>query len=207
MASDVDVYQKQNFGNTVGFGKKPALLIVDFVNGFNDPNAFGGGNIPEAIDITKKLLYFAREKKLTIAHTRVVFSDDHSDQNIMCKKVPSLKTLTEEAESSQIVPSLSPLPGEVIIRKQVPSAFFGTNLAPILTSLNVDTVLVTGCTTSGCVRASALDAMCWGFIPVVIADACGDRALGPHEANLFDLKQKYADVISSEEVMKKIEKL
>ena len=102
---------------------------------------------------------------------------------------------------------MSPLPGEVIIRKQVPSAFFGTNLAPILTSLNVDTVLVTGCTTSGCVRASALDAMCWGFIPVVIADACGDRALGPHEANLFDLKQKYADVISSEEVMKKIEKL
>ena len=87
MASDVDVYQKQNFGNTVGFGKKPALLIVDFVNGFNDPNAFGGGNIPEAIDITKKLLYFAREKKLTIAHTRVVFSDDHSGQNIMCKKV------------------------------------------------------------------------------------------------------------------------
>tara|TARA_Y100001960_G_scaffold333682_1_gene440218 strand:- start:3654 stop:4268 length:615 start_codon:yes stop_codon:yes gene_type:complete len=204
MTSDNDVYEKQNFGNKLGFGNSPALLIVDFVNGFNDPNAFGGGNIPEAIETTKSLLKVAREKNITIAHTRVVFSDDSSDLNIMCKKVPSLKTLTEASESSQIVSSLTPLPGEIVIRKQVPSAFFGTNLAPQLTARGVDTVLVTGCTTSGCVRASALDAMCWGFMPIVVADACGDRAIGPHEANLFDLKQKYADVVKADEVIKEL---
>tara|TARA_Y100001934_G_C12378459_1_gene790733 strand:+ start:1223 stop:1837 length:615 start_codon:yes stop_codon:yes gene_type:complete len=204
MTSDNDVYEKQNFGNKLGFGNSPALLIVDFVNGFNDPNAFGGGNIPEAIETTKLLLKVAREKNITIAHTRVVFSDDSSDLNIMCKKVPSLKTLTEASESSQIVSSLTPLPGEIVIRKQVPSAFFGTNLAPQLTARGVDTVLVTGCTTSGCVRASALDAMCWGFMPIVVADACGDRAIGPHEANLFDLKQKYADVVKADEVIKEL---
>ncbi|MBR72627.1 MAG: N-carbamoylsarcosine amidase [Rhodospirillaceae bacterium] len=204
MTSENDVYEKQNFGNKLGFGNSPALLIVDFVNGFNDPNAFGGGNIPEAIETTKSLLKVAREKNITIAHTRVVFSDDSSDLNIMCKKVPSLKTLTEASESSQIVSSLTPLPGEIVIRKQVPSAFFGTNLAPQLTARGVDTVLVTGCTTSGCVRASALDAMCWGFMPIVVADACGDRAIGPHEANLFDLKQKYADVVKADEVIKEL---
>ena len=204
MTSENDVYEKQNFGNKLGFGNSPALLIVDFVNGFNDPNAFGGGNIPEAIETTKSLLKVAREKNITIAHTRVVFSDDSSDLNIMCKKVPSLKTLTEASESSQIVSSLTPLPGEIVIRKQVPSAFFGTNLAPQLTARGVDTVLVTGCTTSGCVRATALDAMCWGFMPIVVADACGDRAIGPHEANLFDLKQKYADVVKADEVIKEL---
>tara|TARA_Y100001970_G_scaffold294368_1_gene451839 strand:+ start:23380 stop:24003 length:624 start_codon:yes stop_codon:yes gene_type:complete len=204
MSSDTEIYKKQNFGNTIGMGKKPALLIVDFVNGFNDENAFGGGNIPQAIKITQSLLEFARNQKLPIAHTRVVFADDGSDLNLMYKKVPSLKTLTENSKESQIVPELTPNNGEIIVRKRVPSAFFGTDLAPQLTLLGVDTIMITGCTTSGCVRASALDAMCWGFIPIVITDGCGDRAIGPHEANLFDLGQKYVDLMTASEAMEKI---
>lgn len=204
MSSDSEIYKKQNFGNSIGFGNKPALLIVDFVNGFNDSNAFGGGNIADAINTTKRLLIFARQNNIIIAHTRVIFADDESDKNIMCRKVPSLLTLTEESEASQIVKELTPEPGEIIIRKRVPSAFFGTDLASQFTSRGIDTVLVTGCTTSGCVRASALDAMCHGFIPIVVIDACGDRAMGPHDANLFDLRQKYADLMTADEVMQTI---
>ena len=201
MASDLDIYKTQNFGNRLGFGEKAALLIVDFVNGFTDPAKFGGGNIDEAIEATVGLLAYCRERGVPVAHTRVVFADDGADTNIMCMKVPALTGLTEDAPESQIVDVLAPAPGEIVIRKRVPSAFFGTDLAPAFAKLRVDTVMVAGCTTSGCVRASVLDAMCHGFRPVVIADCVGDRALGPHEANLFDMGQKYADIVTGADAM------
>ena len=197
MSSDIDIYKTQNFGNRLGFGAKAALLIVDFVNGFTDPAKFGGGNIQEAIDATVGLLAFCRERGVPVAHTRVVFADDGADANVMCLKVPALTGLTEAAPESQIVDALAPRPGEIVVRKRVPSAFFGTDLAPALATLRVDTVMVAGCTTSGCVRASVVDAMCHGFRPAVITDCVGDRALGPHEANLFDMAQKYADIVTS----------
>ncbi len=201
MSSDLDIYKTQNFGNRIGFGEKAALLIVDFVNGFTDPTKFGGGNIQEAIDQTAKLLAFCREQNMLVAHTRVVFADDGSDANVMCVKVPSLTTLTETAPESQIVDALTPRAGEIVVRKRVPSAFFGTDLAPALAKHRIDTVMVTGCTTSGCVRASVLDALCHGFRPMVITDCVGDRAMGPHDANLFDLGQKYADLVTAAEAM------
>lgn len=201
MSSDLDIYEKQNFGNPIGFGQKPALLIVDFVNGFTNADQFGGGNINEAIDKTVELLAFCRKHGVLVAHTRVVFAGDGMDDNIMSVKVPALKTLTEESFESQIVEKLAPRNGEIIIRKRVPSAFFGTDLAPNFAMHGIDTVMVAGCTTSGCVRASVLDAMCHGFRPVVLRDCVGDRAIGPHEANLFDMRQKYADVMTADEVM------
>jgi len=201
MSSDTDIYKHQNFGNHLGIGEKAALLIVDFVNGFDDPDQFGGGNVSEACDNTVPLLAACRDLGLTIAHTRVVLAEDGSDDNIMAIKVPALKTLTEDAECGQIVGRLTPRPGEIVVRKRVPSAFFGTDLAANFTMRRIDTVLVTGCTTSGCVRASALDAMCWGFRPIIIIDCVGDRAIAPHEANLFDLKQKYAELMTRDEVI------
>ena len=111
MASDIDIYKTQNFGNRLGFGDKAALLIVDFVNGFTDPAKFGGGNIQEAIDATVSLLAFCRARGVPVAHTRVIFADDAADANIMCMKVPSLTTLTEDAPESQIVDALEPKPG------------------------------------------------------------------------------------------------
>ena len=201
MSSDADIYKHQNFGNSLGMGAKIAMLIVDFVNGFDDPDQFGGGNVTEACDNTVPLLAACRNLGMTIAHTRVVLADDGGDDNIMAIKVPALKTLTENAQCSQIVERLTPRPGEIIVRKRLPSAFFGTDLAPNFTMRRIDTVLVTGCTTSGCVRASALDAMCYGFRPIVISDCVGDRALGPHEANLFDLKQKYAEIMTRDEAI------
>ena len=205
MSSDTDIYKHQNFGNALGMGKKTALLIVDFVNGFDDPNLFGGGNISEACDNTIQLLSKCRQKQVPVAHTRVVFAEDGSDDNIMSIKVPALKVLTEEAACSQIVDRLAPQSGEIIIRKRVPSAFFGTDLAANFAKRRIDTILIAGCTTSGCVRASALDAMCHGFRPIIITDCVGDRAHGPHEANLFDLKQKYAELQTRKQILKTLE--
>ena len=199
--SDLDIYEKQNFGNAIGFGRRAALLVVDFVLGFTDPEQFGGGNINEAIVHTRRLLAEVRARGLPVAFTRVVYADDGSDAGVFCLKAPALANLTEDAPGSQIVAELEPAPGEVILRKTQPSAFFGTDLAPWLVMQGVDTVLVTGCTTSGCVRASVIDAMSHNFRPIVVRECVGDRALGPHEANLFDMEQKYADVLALEEVL------
>jgi maleamate amidohydrolase len=198
---DLDVYEKQNFGNLSGIGARPALLIVDFVNGFADPEQFGGGNIQAAIDKTVDLLAFARTQDLPVAMTRVVYADDGSDNGVFCIKAPGLKGLTEDAPASQVVDELKPVDGEYIVRKLQPSGFFGTNLAAWYIGKGVDTVLVTGCTTSGCVRASVIDALSYNFKTVVVTDCVGDRAIGPHEANLFDMGQKYADLMTADEVM------
>ena len=195
MGSERDIYQAQGFGNSLGVGAAPALLIVDFVNGFADAEVFGGGNIPDAIAATRPLLDLARRLEWPVATTRIVFADDASDANVFTAKVPSLLGLTEESAIGQVVPELAPAPGELIVRKRHPSAFFGTDLAQWLTGRRADTLFVAGCTTSGCVRASVIDAMCHGFRPVVVTDCVGDRALGPHEANLFDMGQKCADLM------------
>ncbi|MDP7424323.1 MAG: isochorismatase family protein [Rhodospirillales bacterium] len=198
---DLDVYEKQNFGNSSGIGTNPAMLIVDFVNGFADPEQFGGGNIQAAIDKTVDLLAFARAQNMPVASTRVVYADDGSDHGVFCLKAPGLKVLTEDAPASQIVDALAPIDGEYVVRKTQPSGFFGTDLADWYQGWGVDTVLVTGCTTSGCIRASVIDAMSYNFKTVVVTDCVGDRALGPHEANLFDMGQKYADLMTADEVM------
>ena len=198
---DLDVYEKQNFGNSSRIGTNPAMLIVDFVNGFADPEQFGGGNIQAAIDKTVDLLAFARAQNMPVASTRVVYADDGSDHGVFCLKAPGLKVLTEDAPASQIVDALAPIDGEYVVRKTQPSGFFGTDLADWYQGRGVDTVLVTGCTTSGCIRASVIDAMSYNFKTVVVTDCVGDRALGPHEANLFDMGQKYADLMTADEVM------
>ncbi|NHC61156.1 isochorismatase family protein [Paenalcaligenes suwonensis] len=197
--SSNDVYAKQGFGATLEPVAPFGLLIIDLVNGFADPEVFGGGNIPQAIEKTQELLAIAREKNWPVAHTRIVFADDQSDNNIFSIKVPSMLTLLEDAEISHIVPELTPVAGELVVRKTVPSAFFGTSLAAWLTQRGVQTLVVAGAVTSGCVRASVVDAMQLGFRPLVVSDCVGDRAIDPHNANLFDMKQKYAYVATLEE--------
>jgi maleamate amidohydrolase len=201
---ELDVYRQQGFGNRSGFGRSPALLIVDFVNGFNDPALFGGGNIGTAIAGTRTLLQCARARRLPIVFSRVVYAEDGSDAGVFCLKAPGLAALTERAPASQIVSDLEPLNGEHIIRKTQPSAFFGTDLSGRLISQGVDTLLVTGCTTSGCVRASVVDSMSYNFRTIVVTDCVGDRAIAPHEANLFDMGQKYADLMTTAEVIDRL---
>lgn len=197
---EADIYHRQGMGNLSGLGERPALVIVDFVAGFADPAHFGGGNIGPAIAQTVRLLAFARRRHWPVAHTRVVYAEDGSDAGVFTLKAPSLRKLTEASPLSQIVPELAPLPGELILRKQGASAFFGTNLAGWLAFRRVDTVAVAGCTTSGCVRATVVDSMQHEFRTVCVVDCVGDRAIAPHEANLFDIGQKYADLMTRAEL-------
>ena len=207
MSDDLEIYEKQGFGNRVGFGKRPALLIIDFINGFNDADQFGGGNIQAAIDSTAELLAMARHLDLPVAYTTHVYAEDGSDDGLFNRKAPGLKKLVPGSKETEIVPELEPRPGERVIAKHYPSGFFATDLAGWLAMRGVDTAIVTGCTTSGCVRATVVDAMGHGFRPIVPRECSGDRAEGPHEANLFDMDQKYADVMSLEEVKAELEKL
>jgi len=201
-----DVYRRQQFGQRTGLGKSPALLVVDFVNGFADPEIFGGGNIPEAVAGTVPLLAFARGQGMPVVFTRIVYAADGSDASLWCQKVPRLRDLTEDAPASQIVSALRPQRGELVIRKTQASAFFGTHLAACLVAYGVDSLIVTGCTTSGCVRATVVDAMSFNYRTVVVTDCVGDRALDPHRANLFDMGQKYSDLMRASEVISILEK-
>lgn len=199
--NELDIYARQGFAQSVGIGDKAALVIVDFVVGFTDPEHFGGGNIGSAIDKTVDLLAYARQNHWPVAHTRVVYADDGSDAGSFSVKAPGLRKLTETSSLSQIVDELRPASGELVIRKRQASAFFGTELAGWLLWNRVDTLFVTGCTTSGCVRATVVDAVSHNLRTIVVTDCVGDRAIGPHEANLFDMGQKYADLMSSADVM------
>ncbi len=201
---DESLYRRQGFGGALGLQPPFGLLIVDFVNGFADPNAFGGGNISAAIRATAPVLAFARANAWPVAHTRIVFADDAADRNVFSDKVPSLLRLTETCAASAIVSDLAPTAGELVVRKTAPSAFFGTGLAAWLAARQVRTLAVAGCTTSGCVRASVVDAMSHGFRPIVLEDCVGDRALAPHEANLFDMSQKNADVMLSKALIDRL---
>lgn len=201
MEGDHAAYERQGFGRTFDLPAAYGLLIIDFVNGFADPHMLGGGNIADAIQASTPVLLAARQRGWSIAHSRIVFAEDGGDANVFSLKVPSLLELHEHNPASAIVPQLEPAAGELIVRKTVPSAFSGTGLAAWLSQRGVRTLLIAGATTSGCVRASVVDAMSLGFRPVVLTDCVGDRALGPHQANLFDMEQKYALLATSTDAL------
>lgn len=199
--SDLEVYARQGFGRAVGLGRHPALIVVDFTNSFADPAQFGGGTVQAAVDATVPLLAAARNAGWPVVFTRVVYAADGADAGPFAMKVPALLTQTPDNPGTFIVRELAPSPGELVVSKTQPSAFFGTMVAPWLVGRGVDSVIVTGATTSGCVRATVVDAVSHGFRTTVAIDCVGDRALGPHAANLFDMGQKYADLLESSTII------
>lgn len=195
-------YARGGFGKRLGFGRRPALLVIDFVRAYlvKDSPLYAGVEAAQAAAVT--LLAAARAARIPIVHTNVVYQPGGRDGGVFFRKVPALASFEAGArpDLAAFAAGLEPLPGETVISKQYASAFFGTSLASTLTALCVDTVLIAGLSTSGCVRASAVDCCQHGFIPVVVAEAVGDRAAGPHEANLFDIHAKYGDVVGLDEV-------
>jgi maleamate amidohydrolase len=155
----------------------------------------------DAVRETADLLDIARRNDNPVIFTKVIYSLSGLDGGIFVQKVPELRKMIEGEPLADIVPELPPASQDVIITKQYASAFFGTSLAPLLTSHGVDTLIVTGCSTSGCVRATAVDGMQHGFRVIVPRECVGDRHAAPHEANLFDIDSKYGDVVSKAEVM------
>lgn len=197
MAESLDEnYARGGFGKSLAFGRRPALLVIDFVQAYLVPGSPLYAAAEPARDACKTLLGAARAAGIPVLHTNVAYQRGGRDGGVFFRKVPALACFEVGAhpELAAFAPGLEPADGETVITKQYASAFFGTSLASTLTSLGVDTVLIAGVSTSGCVRASAVDCCQYGFVPVVVRDAVGDRAPGPHEANLFDLQAKYAEV-------------
>jgi maleamate amidohydrolase len=196
------LYAERGLGRRQGAGRRPALVVVDLNRGFTDPASPLHCDTDGAVEATARLLEAARESGCPVAFTTLVY--DEAGQKVakaFIDKVPSLLTLAPGSPWPEIDERIAPRPGEPVLQKLFASAFFGTPLAPMLAAAHCDTVIVTGASTSGCVRATAVDAMQHGYRVVVPREAVADRAPGPHEANLFDIDAKYGDVISTDDTL------
>lgn len=200
--SDLQASYKGVFDGRIGFGNKPAILVVDFINAYIvDSSPLYAPDVVAAIGHTAPLLSLARQKNVPVIYTKVLYNKNFKDGGIFIQKVPVLKKMVEGEPLAEIVSDISPHESDIVIIKQYASAFFGTSLAATLTSMGIDTLILTGCSTSGCIRASAVDGMQYGFRVIVPRECVGDRHSAPHEANLFDINSKYGDVVSKDEVM------
>lgn len=201
MEDDLQKNYAGAYNNRIGFGKKPALVLVDFVQAYFEPESPLFANVDAALESALRVRAAAREKNIPVILTGVVLHASGLDGGRFFQKAKPLACFTAGNPLGAWPAGLTPFPDEFVVTKQYPSAFFGTSLAPLLVSMGVDNVILTGLTTSGCVRASCVDSMSHGFITTVVADACGDRHAQPHEANLFDMNAKYADVVSEAEIL------
>lgn len=189
------------FDGRLPFGQRPALVIVDLVEAYLQPGSPLYAGIEDALASAVRLTAAARAAGIPVIFTNVEYAPGGADGGVFFRKVPALKVFEKGGPLGAFPAVLSPQEGDLVITKRYASAFFATHLAATLTALAVDTLLVCGTSTSGCVRATALDACQHGFLPFVVRDACGDRHAAPHEANLFDLQAKYAEVVSESEAL------
>jgi maleamate amidohydrolase len=191
-----DDYRRAGFDATLPFGRRPALLLVDIVAAYIEPASplYAQGFV-DALEPNRRLVAAARQAGVPVVFTRVVYGADGRDGGLFFRKVPALRAYVDGSPLGAFVEGLLPEPGDVVVIKQYASSFFGTSLASTLNAWGIDTLVITGFSTSGCVRATALDALQHGFAPFVVREACGERDERPKEANLFDLQAKYAEVI------------
>lgn len=198
----------EGFGGSSGFGDNPAIIVVDFINGFTNPASPLGYDFTSQLESTKILLNLARQQPIPIAFTTVVYEPHYKDGGFFIKKVPALKVLTEDSDLICVDEFLErDVRTEPLVVKKFASSFFGTHLHSFLTSERVDTVIVVGCTTSGCVRATVVDALQLGYRVVVPEECVGDRSIEAHKANLYDIQTKYGDVTSLGNVLNYINQL
>ena len=199
------VYARAGLGESVTLGSRPAVLVVDFSCGFTDPACPLGSDLTAEVDATRRLLDAARAKGIPVIFTSIGFEPSLKDGGLWLQKVPTLGELQLGGRWVEIDPRLDRRDDEPIVLKKGASGFFGTNLASILVSQGVDTVILCGATTSGCVRATAIDLLQYGWPTLVPRECVGDRAQAPHDANLFDIQAKYADVVPVEEALVYVE--
>ncbi|SMQ75607.1 maleamate amidohydrolase [Devosia lucknowensis] len=198
---DLSQNYKGAFGKRIGFGKKPALIMIDFVEAYFDPSCSLYAGAEDALASALRLQAVAREVGIPVIYTNVVFNKTALNGGRFFQKSMTLHHFIEGNPMGRWPKGLVPSEDELVISKQYASSFFGTSLASTLTSLGIDTLIHTGVSTSGCVRATCVDCNSYGFIPIIVRDAVGDRHPAPHEANLFDMDAKYGDVVSEEETV------
>jgi nicotinamidase-related amidase len=195
------LYEERDFGEGVGFGDDPALVVIDLINAFTDPETNLGADLDEVVERTDRLLSVFREHDLPRYFTTVAYEESYGDAGVFVEKVPALRELREGTDAVEVDPRIEPEDDERVVLKKYASAFFGTDLGTELTTDGVDTLVVAGVTTSGCVRATAVDSLQHGYRTIVPEDAVDDRAEGPHRANLFDIDAKYGDVVTTDAVI------
>ncbi|SIR94020.1 Nicotinamidase-related amidase [Haladaptatus litoreus] len=203
MESREEIYEHAGMTeNPIGFGERPAIVVVDIQNGMTDPDNPLGSVLPEMVEYANEVVRAGHEADVPVVFTRTVTKHpDAADMGVFAEKIPALKTLQDETEWTEIDNRMDVDEADHILDKQQQSAFHGTELHSMLTTLGVDTLVVLGCSTSGCVRATVFDAVANGFRTIVPVEAVGDRSTEQHEANLFDMGAKNADVISTADVL------
>ena len=202
---DDDVsYDTDEFGGSVGLGDQPALLVVDLINAFTDPESGLGTDFDDVLARADQLLDAFRTHDLPRYFTTVAYEESYGDAGRFIEKVPALRELRLDTEAVAVDEQIAPEDSERVILKKYASAFFGTDLETELTTHRVDTLVLAGVTTSGCIRATAVDSLQHGYRTIVPVDAVGDRAEGPHRANLFDIDAKYGDVVTTDDVLKNL---
>ncbi len=199
---DEEFFRQRGFGIKIGFGERPALIIIDMLKGFTDEAMPLGANLDRELEAQQPLLEVAHARNIPVIFSTVIYSDaDLKDAGLWGIKMKGSLTLKAGTPAVEIDPRLDMRPTDSLLVKKYASCFFGTDLVPRLNSQRVDTLIITGCTTSGCVRATAVDAVQNGFRPMVVREAVGDRSKAAHEQSLFDLNAKYADVVSLDETL------
>jgi maleamate amidohydrolase len=199
-ASDRAFFKERGFGGRLGFGVRPALLVIDLTNGFTDASLPLGSDLSAQIAATNKLIAIAREKGVPVIFTAVRYEDANmGDAGIWYQKMRGQSTLNVSSDGYQIDARLNRIDTDVVLYKKYASCFFGSDLTSRLVNLGVDTLVITGTSTSGCVRSTVVDAVQTGFRPMVVAEAVGDRSQASHQQSLFDIDTKYGDVVSMSE--------
>jgi maleamate amidohydrolase len=199
---DEELFRQRGFGIKIGFGERPALILIDMLKGFTDSSMPLGANLDSQIEAQKPMLEVAHQRGIPVIFSTVIYDEqDMKDAGLWGIKMKGSLTLKAGTEAVKIDPRLDMRPSDSLLVKKYASCFFGTDLVPRLNSRRIDTLIITGCTTSGCVRATAVDAVQNGFRPMVVREAVGDRSVAAHEQSLFDLNAKYADVVSLEETL------
>jgi maleamate amidohydrolase len=200
MSDELTENYRGAFDGSLGFGNSPALILIDFVQAYfaEDSPLYAG--VEDALSSALRVRDAARQAGIPVIYTNVVYQTG-ADGGMFFKKVPALEAFMADSPLANWPERLQPGDGELVVSKQYASAFFGTSLAATLTAARVDTLIITGVTTSGCIRATCVDAISYGFIPIVVREAVGDRHEAPHEANLFDMNAKYGDVVDEAAVI------
>jgi maleamate amidohydrolase len=207
MAGKDEAYASSNLGGKVGFGKRPAIVVIDLQKGFTLPEATAGADMTQTVENVNKLTEFAREKNIKVYYTRVGYQKDGLDLGVFGYKAFVLREFTRDHWNYELDERLKIKEQDVIMEKHWPSTFFGTHLLSMLITTHTDTLILTGCTTAGCVYASAVDSCSYGFRTIVVSDGVADRAEETHNMFLWNMGQKYADVLSVDETIEEIKEI
>lgn len=195
-------YAAAGFGRALKPGNRPALILIDFARAYFDPASPLYAGVERVRDVAVALREAAATAGVPVIFTRVeyVADDPAHDGGLFYRKIAALTAFDRGNPLGDFTPELAPRGADLIVTKQFPSAFFGTGLAERLRADGINTLVITGLTTSGCIRATAVDSLCHGFVPLVVEDAVGDRDARVHDASIFDLRAKTAEIVSADSV-------